>query len=48
MIVSILVVATWVVDNMYDDDCKFLDLAHNLPVKSCDGRMMIRHGWCTD
>jgi len=44
MIVSILVVATWVVDIVYDVDCKFLDLAHNLPLKSCDGCMMIRHG----
>jgi hypothetical protein len=44
MIVSILVVAAWVVDIMYDDDCKFSDLAHNLPLKLCDGHMMIRHG----
>lgn len=44
MIVSILVVATWVVDIMYDEVCKFLDLAHNLPLKSCVGHVIIRHG----
>ena len=44
MTVSILVVTTWVVDITYDDVCMFLDLAHNLPLKLCDGCMMIIHG----
>lgn len=44
MLVGILVVATWVVGIMYDDVCKFLDLAHNLPLKLCVGHVMIRHG----
>jgi len=44
MMVIVLVVAAWVVDIMYDNVCKFLELADNHLLKSCVGHMMIRHG----